>query len=246
MREPFAASVKDQVSLLGGGFMISRHAKAAATEHGLRDVWSAYFLGRCGVLGDVHPDVVAAATVFYPVDVVREAWTTGRAAVAPDSAADRYGQACHEWGRARLEGFTGAARLAELAGTVAAEADVSALPLFAGWRAMPLPDDPAARCAQALHVLREHRGGLHAVAVLAAGLTPRQAVLSGKGGEANAVFFGWDPPYEDVSGLAGVRADAEALTDRLVQPAYAVLDDAEQAELRALLDAAKAHAFPAR
>ena len=109
MREPFAASVKDQVSLLGGGFMISRYAKAAAAEHGLTDVWSAYFLGRCGVLGDVHPDVVAAATAFYPVDVVREAWTTGRAAVAPDKAADRYALACHEWGQARFDGFAGAA-----------------------------------------------------------------------------------------------------------------------------------------
>ncbi len=243
MRQPFAATVKDQVGRLGGGFMVSRYAKAAAVEHGLGDAWAAYFVGRCGVLGDVHPDVVAAAVAFFPVDVVREAWTAGRAAVAPGHAAGRYAQACHEWGRARLEGFEGAARLAELAGAVAAEADVAGVPLFAGWRAMPLPADPLARCAQAVHVLREHRGGLHAVAVLASGLTPRQAVLAGAGGEANAVYFGWQPPYEDVGHLAERRADAEALTDRLVQPAYAVLDDAEQAELRALLDAAVGHAF---
>jgi len=108
---------------------------------------------------------------------------------------------------------------------------------------MPLPDDAEARVVQLLHVLREHRGGTHLLAVLATGLTPRAAVLAGSGGAPNAQFFGWRPPYEDVSGLADRRAQAEALTDRLAAPAFQALDDAETDELRGLLGAAVAHAF---
>jgi len=236
--------MKEAIGRLGGGFMISRYAKAAAEEHGLTaDPWSAYFIGRAGVLGDVDADVVAASVGFYPTDVVRLSWETARARVAPAAGARRYAQACQEWGRARLAGFAGAARLAELAGVVVAQAEVVGLPLFAGWRAMPLPDDAEARVVQLLHVLREHRGGTHLLAVLATGLTPRAAVLAGSGGAPNAQFFGWRPPYEDVSGLADQRAQAEALTDRLAAPAFQALDDAETDELRGLLGAAVAHAF---
>lgn len=235
----FATSVKGPIGRLGGAFMISRYAKAAAVQHGLTaDVWSAYFVGRCGVLGDVDADVVTAAAAFYPADVVRLAWDAGRGAVPPAAAAARYAQACQEWGRARLAGLAGAGRLADLAELVADGAEVTGLPLFAGWRAMPRPADPEGRAAQALHVLREHRGGLHALAVVAVGLSPRQAVLAGSGGEANARFFGWPGPYEDVSHLAGLRTAAEDLTDRLVAPAFEVLDRDEQAELAGLLEAA--------
>jgi hypothetical protein len=238
---PFAASVKGAVVSLGGAFMISRYAKAAAVEQGLDGVWTSYFAGRCGVLGAVDADVATAALVFYPPDVVRVGWEAAWASTDPARSAARYAQACHEWGRVKLDGLEGAGRLAELAGTVAAAADVAGLPLFAAWRASPVPADDEARAALALHVLREHRGGLHGVAVLAEQLTPLQAILAGPGGEANAAFFGWQGPYEDVSGLAAARAAAEVRTDLLADRAYAVLDDAEQGELATLLENAVAH-----
>jgi hypothetical protein len=192
----------------------------------------------------VDADVVTAAFGFYPADTVRVGWEAAWMTTDPARAAARYTQACHEWGRARLQGFTGAARLAELAGTVAATADVAGLPLFAAWRAVPLPLDAPARAAQALHVLREHRGGLHLVAVVAAGLTPLQAILAGPGGAANAGYFGWTGPYQDVAFLAAERVGAEVATDLLADRAYLVLDTAEQAELADLLGKAVAHAFP--
>lgn len=242
MTVAYAGAVRGPIGRLGGAFMMSRYAKAAAVEQGLTaDVWSAYFVGRCGVLGEVDADVVTASVAFYPADVVRLAWETGCRAVPPARGAARYAQACHEWGRARLAGLPDARRLADLAELVADGAEVTGLPLFAGWRAMPRPDDDEARAAHGLHVLRELRGGLHAIAVVAVGLTPRQAVLAGSGGEANAAFFGWPPPFEDVSAVAGLRAEAEALTDRLVGPTFDALDEAEQAELSALLAAAVAH-----
>jgi len=239
----YAQSVKAAIGPLGGAFMISRYAKAAADDQQLAGVWTSYFAGRCGVLGTVDADVVTAALAFYPADVVRMGWEAAWASTSPERSAARYAQACHEWGQAKLAGFPDAGRLADLAGTVAAAADVATLPLFAGWRAMPLPADDHARAAQALHVLREHRGGLHAVAVLAHGLTPLQAILAGPGGEANATFFGWSGPFEDVTALRQQRQAAEESTDVMADRAYAVLDDAEQAELASLLDKAFAVVF---
>jgi hypothetical protein len=242
----FAASLKGPVAVLGGGFMISRYAKAAATELGLAGIWSSYFAGRCGVLGSATPDVVTAALAFYPPDVVRAGWAEAMEVTSPEKAGARYTQACHEWGQARLAGFEGAERLAELAEHVAKAADVAGMSLFAAWRAQPSTAEPTGRATQAVHVLREHRGAAHAIAVVASGLTPLQAILAGPGGVANAEFFGWTGPFEDVSGLAERRARAEQVTDDIVAPAYAALSAAEQQELADLLGGAMAVAFPPR
>ena len=238
-----AETVKAGVSSLGGAFMISRYAKAAADEQGFSGIWTSYFAGRCGLLGRVDADVVTAAVAFYPPDVVRIGWDGALAVTAPELSGARYVQACHEWGRVKLAGYSGAGRLAELAGVVAAAADVASLPLFAAWRAVPLPADDLARAAQALQVLREHRGGVHAVAVVAGGMTPLQAILSGVGGEGNAAFFGWTGPYEDVSALAEQRAAVERRTDAIAERAYGALGEAEQAELADLVDKAFAHVY---
>ena len=150
------------------------------------------------------------------------------------------------WGRARLAGLEGAGRLAELLSWVVDSADVAGLPLFAGWRAVALPDDDLGRAEQLLHVLREYRGGLHLVAVLASGLTPLQAVLAGPGAVGNASFFGWEEPFEDVTGAATARSAAEALTDRLITPAFDVLGHDERVELLTLLESATTTAVTPR
>jgi hypothetical protein len=237
-----ATSVGTSIAALGGAFMISRYAKAAAVEQGLDGVWTSYFAGRAGVLGAVDADVVVAAITFYPADVVRVGWKAALSVVDPLAAGRRYARACQDWGRARLGGFAGAARLAELAETVVREAEAAGLPLFAAWRALPLPPDADARAAQLLHLLREHRGGLHGAAVLSTGLTPLQAILAGPGGEPNAAFFGWQPPYEDAGPLRPLRHEAERRTEAMAGRAYAVLDDTELGELGSLVEMAGAHA----
>jgi hypothetical protein len=222
--------------------MISRYAKAAAVEQGLTGIWTSYLAGRVGVLGEVEADVVCAVIGFYPPDVVRELWAAVRATVDVRAASLRYADACHAWGQARLAGFEGAGRLAELTLEVAREADVAGAPLFAAWRALPLPSSDEARAAHALMLLREHRGAMHLGAVLACGLTPLQAVLAGPGGEGNAVFFGWKPPFEDPAPYAAPRDEAERRTELAAARPYGVLDDAELAELAALLEKGSEHA----
>ena len=241
----FVAACSPLVGALGGGFMISSPAKAFMQAHGM-DIRQAYVVGRGSVLGDVDADVVTAAFGFWPADIVREGWDTGRELLDVVTARTAYAEVCRDWGRIRLAKMEGAGRLAELVSWVIDGVDVAGLPLFAGWRAVDLPDDDAARAAQALHVLREYHGGMHIVAVLASGLTPVQAVLAGSGGVANATFFGWEEPLENVGGLREVRTAAENLTDRLVAPAYDVLGHDERTELLTLLHQATATAFPPR
>ena len=89
-------------------------------------------------------------------------------------------------------------------------------------------------------MLREHRGGLHAVAVVAAGIAPLQAVVSGRYGPDNAAMFGWPQPWPDAAVATAAMAEVERVTDRLVEPAFAALTPAERAELVDLLRAADA------
>lgn len=232
--EEIAAAVKDPIDALGNKFMRNRVTRDGGEELGLPG-WTFYVAGRCGVLGDVDADVVTAAMVFFPAAWVRDHWERARAALDPRTTAARYAEAGRAWGRERLAGAEGLDRLADLAGRVAAAGDPAGLPLFAGWRALPLPDDLPARVAQLAMVLREHRGNLHGLATLAQGLRPVEAVLAGPHGADNARLFGWPEPYPDPGPLAGRWQAAEAATGTLAARPYAVLAEDERVELAELL-----------
>lgn len=233
--------VKSGIGQLGGAWMQGPEEEQATTAAGLQG-WELYFIGRHGVLGDVDPDVVTAAAYVFPPDKVREEWERARRVLAPMDAAESYLRICHAWGRERVSDFAGAERLAELSRTVVRAADVFGLPLFAGWRAMPMPSDTAALCLHLMHLLREHRGACHGVALVASGVSPLLAILTEDGGEANAEEYGWSPPFPQVTDAdRRLRREAEALTDTIVAPAYVVLSASEQAELVDLIEAALAH-----
>ena len=238
------AAAKPVVTGLGGAWMISSEARAAGTEHGYRG-WQLYLAGRAGVLGDVTSEVVHATLGFLHLDLVRSGWEAGRAVAPLGDTVARYVEVCRAWGRRRYAGLPAddAERLAALLETVATAADPAGWPLFAAWRAQPLPDDGPGRAVQLLHVLREHRGGAHLAAVRQAGLTPLEAIVSGAGGAGNAAFFGWsDPLPQPTDALRDRLAEAERATDQQVAPAYAVLSVAEQTELLRLLAGAAAAA----
>jgi hypothetical protein len=235
------AATKQTISKSGGGFMLHPRTMERAGELGLQP-FSFYYFGRCGVLGDVDPAIVAPIIAFFPDHLVEKSWRKGRAVLEPEVAAREYAACCHEWGRRHLADAEGLGRLCELAERVSDAADATALPLFAGWRALALPDDAPARAAHLLNVLREHRGGLHVLAVRASGLDPLEAVVSGSGSDS-ARFFGWPEPYPDATDAIRARRDrAEALTDELAAPAFAVLDEPERTELAELCAGVKAAA----
>ena len=124
---------------------------------------------------------------------------------------------CCRWGVEQLGGFPRVDRLVELTQRVVFAADASGLPLFAAWRAMPVPDDaPGAQAAVLLHLLREHRAGAHLLAVRASGLTPLEAIIAGPGGRGRrgGVRLAAAVPA-GVGRCVRRRVWAEAVTDRI-------------------------------
>ncbi len=243
----YAARVRSGVGSLGGAFFLSQEAKQAGKDLGLRG-WPTYFVGRCGVLGPVDGDVVAAVCGFFPESFVHKAWDEGCEADL-SLAVEVYLQACQNWGRSHLSGFSDVDRLAELAEKVVRGSQAIGAPLFAGWRVLPLAEDSPGRLAQLMTMLRELRGGLHLAAVMSTGMTPREAIVAGPGGASNAAFFGWteteiEPHRFDF--VTSARAEAERNTDRMMTSSWLVLNLSERAEFATLLDRAVDVAFPSR
>ena len=230
--------VAGPIGRLGGEWMFDEATNERGAELGLSR-WSWYHCGRGGVLGDCDASVVVAAFGFFPPVLQGRAWEKGRAVLPVATITHEYAGACASWGRRAFADAPGAGRLADLLTTALDAASVAGLPLFAGWRALAHAAaraaggqlDDAGRLALALQVGREHRGGLHLVAVAAAGIEPLQAVVSGRYGTANAAFFGWPEPWPDPAAGKDAMAAVEAVTDRLVEPAYAALAPGERAEL---------------
>lgn len=238
-----ARSLRGSIGMLAMGWLINDETNTRAAELGLNaEGRGAYAVGRLGVLGDCPVDVVVSAAYFWEPDTMRQMVAAGRAAMSPAEGARIYTQICQEWGATHLDGMDGVERLGELLDKVVSTASPLGAPMFAGWRAMPVPAEPgAARTFQLAQVMRELRFSRHCVAVQATGLAPLDAILSGPAGEWNATFFGWPDPFPDTSHLGDLREQAESLTDRLHAADLDVLTDAERAELRDLAKAARAH-----
>ena len=115
------------------------------------------------------------------------------------------------------------------------------MPLFAGWRAEPRPDDDAGLAYFTTHLMRELRGGAHIAAVVCTGIAPLDAILTSEG-EVTAQLLGWTAPFPDVSHLLELRAETEAITDQTMTRFFDNALNADQStELLDLVLAMKAH-----
>ncbi|HEY4376551.1 MAG TPA: hypothetical protein VGM93_05310 [Acidimicrobiales bacterium] len=194
-----------------------------------------YVLGRGGVLGDVDAAVVHSAFGYFNPEKLDHEWNAARAVVAPRDAAAAYWECCADCGRNRFGAIEGLGAFVAAADAVNAAADPMGLALYAGARTMPLADDAPARAMQLLALLRELRGSAHLVAVRASGVDWKTAHFIKRPNDGP--MFGWgDTP--EISEADRERWDvAEALTDDLVRPAYAILDDDQAAAFIAGLGA---------
>jgi hypothetical protein len=147
----------------------------------------------------------------------------------------------YRWADTHVPDDLDAARLADLSGRVIEAASPSGAPLFAGWRALAVPDEPKALAVHRMNILRELRGGLHGACVLAAGLAPRDAVLVRS--PYMAPIYGWEEPPSDVSALKDTWKAAEAATNRAIARAFEALSEGERAEFVELSAAAQAAAI---
>jgi hypothetical protein len=203
--------------------------------------WAYHVSARAGALGDVRAETVAAAIGFIAPEAVTDGWEAAAKQIPPVDVATWHLHELCRWGVEHLGGFPLLARLVELSERVVCNADSAGLPLFAAWRAMPVPEAaPGAHAAVALYLLHEHRAGAHVVAVRASGLTALEAIIAGPDGETGAVAFGWQPPYPHRGPLVRRLVWAEAVTDAIAGQAYAHLDRAERVELLGLLESLRA------
>lgn len=223
----------------GWAFYFTPATAARGAALGL-DPYQFYAMGRGGVLGDVEPAVVSAAFGYFNPGMVAALWNGAKAIVSPRVAGSAYMEASGEHGRLKLSGVEGLDAFVTAAEKVLAATDLDGFSLFAGVAAEPRADDLPARAMQLLTVLREYRGSAHLVAVRAVGLNTKTAHFAKR--PDDIAMFGWsaaDSPVLDDDVHAKMDA-AEALTDALVTPAYAVLDDAERATFVTVLHAIQA------
>jgi hypothetical protein len=238
--EQAAHESSEAISQFASAFMLDGATYGRGAELGFPGM-TFYVGGRGGVLGPVHPDVVAAAMVFFNPQTVRDAWEVSVKVMDPHEAAVAFAECGHTWAQ-RLPDDLDVDRLADLAGRIEAGASPAGAPLFAGWRAMAEPDEPKARALHRMNVLRELQGNLHAAAVLAAGLEPLEA-MSVRSPHMTKIF-GWDDNLPNPEQYQDRWEVAERSTAAMLAPAFAALDEDERAEFVILAHAAHA-AMPA-
>ncbi|GIX49113.1 MAG: hypothetical protein KatS3mg131_3324 [Candidatus Tectimicrobiota bacterium] len=218
----------------GAAFYFHPDTLARGREIGL-DGFRFYMLGRGGVLGDAEAEVVASAFGYFHPALVARMWNSARERVAPREAARVYFQCCAHLGRVKLAQVEGLEAFCAAAEKVIAAANPAGLPLYAGIAAQPRVEDLPGRALQLVAVLRELRGSLHLVAVVASGLAPEVAHAIRRPNDVKT--FGWDPaPTYTEADRAKLDA-AEALTNALLVPPYSALDETARA---AFLDGVRA------
>lgn len=230
---------------------------------GHRTYWDGYFASRAAPLGRVPAQVVHAAFYsFADGEVARhipKVWDT----TTPEAAHAARQQGCVAALRrilGELIETPGPVCAAELLGKASTSAPTEGRVMYAGLRALPMPEEPVARLWHAANMLREHRGDGHIAALVSERIGGTEAhVLSALDmGIHPAESFGRIhhlPETRLAQVMAGLRArglldvsgrltDAgratkariESLTDALAEAPYAALDPRELAELIAVLE----------
>jgi hypothetical protein len=229
---------------------------------GMRNYWDGYFAGRAAPLGLAPAEVVHA--VFYNFadgEVARHIpWVWGKTTPQEAIAVRERGSTTALRQRiGELADTPALVRVADLATRAALSAPTEGRALYAGLRALAVPEEPVARLWHAATLLREHRGDGHNAALLAHGIGGTEAhVLMALSLGMKAEDFGRTHHLPKaqlaavVDGLRGrglVHADGgftdagretseriEALTDELAAPAYDALTADELDELIAGLE----------
>lgn len=240
----------------------SEVANEAFLALGMRNYWDGYFAGRAAPLGPASAEVVHA--VFYNFaegEVARHIpWVWGK--ITPQEAItvrERGSTAALRQMIGELADSPSLVRAADLATRAAVSAPTEGRPLYAGLRALDVPEEPVARLWHAATLLREHRGDGHNAALLAHAIGGTEAhVLMAVSLGMRAEEFGRIHHLPKarltavVDGLRGrglvdasggftdagreTRQRIEALTDELAAPAYDVLSADELNELAAGLE----------
>ena len=230
------ASMGEAISI----FMLNPETFAGSVAAGYANPLAGYVAGRGGVLGDATGTTVASVFSVFEPDFTAAMWKEGLAVRGAAGASQVYWNQVAEFGRKYLADAKGPARIAQLGESVIAAAPTGGLPMFAGWRAMPLagPDntDAPARALQVMFVLRELRGDIHFNALSLSDITAVEAHML-HGGEDYTRMFGWPAPFADGAGKKQRYDEVEEATNRRMAELLEAALSREEADELAVLSA---------
>ncbi|MDX3193009.1 hypothetical protein PV458_31775 [Streptomyces sp. MN03-5084-2B] len=225
-----------------GMIYFAPEAAAAYAELGVTGR-AGYFASRSAALGAVPAPVVVATFYNFNPALVRESITAAWAATDPaavlaarSTAADRALRGTLGDAIGSPEMHRAAALLREAAETVAD--DVTGRPLYAAHAALPWPTEPHLVLWHAQTLLREYRGDAHIAALLTAGLSGIEALVTHAASgavpaETLRTSRAWSE--EDWNGaIAGLR-ERDWLTGD-AEPAFTPAGAARRAEIEKATD----------
>lgn len=219
-----------------GIFMLHPETFAESAAAGYQNPLAGYVAGRAGVLGEATGATVSAVFTVFEPNTVAALWEEGLAVRGAAGAAKVYWEQVGGFGRKYLAGAQGMARIAELGRKIIAATPTGGLPMYAGYRTMPLADDDAARALQVMFVLRELRGDVHFNILSNSGITPVEAHML-HGGRDYTMMFGWQEPFADGADKKKRYAEVEEATNRRMAEIYTAALDSDEIEELARLSA---------
>ena len=228
-----AASPIEQVVAV---FMLHPETFAESIAAGYQNPLTGYVAGRGGVLGEATGGTVGSVFVIFEPNFLRGLWEEGIAVRGAAGAAEVYWDQAARFARKHLAAAEGLDRIAALGEKVIAATPDAGLPLYSGWRTMPLADDPPARALQVMHILRELRGGVHLNALTISDITPVEAHMLNKGHQY-AAMFGWPEPFADGRDKKDRYAEVEQATNRRMAEIFAASLTPDEADELARLSA---------
>ena len=180
----------------------------AYDQFGVRATRAGYVAARASALGPADPQlVVATFYVFSPslvAGAVPAVWEAAEPAVWAAARARGVAASLHQ-----VLGEPDVTEAVELAREACVGLGAAGRPLYAAWSTVGWPEDPLLQLWHAGLLVREHRGGGHVAALLAAGLDPVEALASYGLASASTDFVrttrGWTAE-EWAAGVARLRA----------------------------------------
>lgn len=233
--EEVAAATALPIAGLGRSYYFSETTNAALAEAGFSGL-SGYVGGRGGVLGDVATEVVVSAFALFSPSFIEMGWSQTKEQGTPTDAAAAFAEGLGRWASETFGHLDGLADFAATARAVFDATEPMSQVLYAGWKAMPVPDDPAAASGLALQTLRELRFGFHVHGLSAVGMTPVEAVVAQLGPQ-QAQMFGWGGPFPDPEPLKAAHRQAEEITSARMNEVYEAIDADQRAHIAATVTA---------
>jgi hypothetical protein len=190
-----------------------------------------YVQGRAGQMGNTEPEAVAAAFGYFKPALLKSVLDAANAKSEPRVTGTAFMNACATLSRAKLSGLSNLDAFVAVLDKVNNAADGDGLALYAAINTEKLADDAAGRALQLIAILREYRGSAHLVALRAAGLDSKTAHYMKRPDMWKQFGYTEEEAPVITDAITKARDEAERLTDLIVEPAYAVLSDAERTVL---------------